>query len=244
MRYKTVIVDDEQPICDEIEYLLKKYIDIDICAKFCNSLEALQYIVENSPDIIFLDIQMPGLTGLEMAKKLNTLPYPPVIVFITAFQEHALEAFETPAVGYITKPVTEERLEKVLHKIRNLSTGQSEAVTAPPTKVCVTDKGKIIPLDKNEIVLIYVNEKDVFIRTANAEYTCPLTMKELEEMLTEPNFLRVHRQYIVNLNEIAEILPWFHGSFMLRMNDFCSQDVPVSRNKVKQLKQAIGLARY
>lgn len=244
MRYKTVIIDDEQPICDEIEYLLKKSIDIEICAKFCNSLEALDYLIENRPDIIFLDIQMPGLTGLELAKKLNTLPNPPLIVFITAFQEYALEAFETSAVGYITKPITEDRLESVLLKIRNLSPKSAGPNTTPATKICVTDKGKIIPLDKNDIVLVYVNEKDVFIRTANTEFTCPLTMKELEDMLSEPNFLRVHRQYIVNLNEISEIMPWFHGSFMLRMNDFQSQEVPVSRNKVKQLKQAVGLARY
>lgn len=244
MRYKTIIVDDEQPICDEIEYLLKKSFDIEVCAKFCNSLEALNYLVNNRPDIIFMDIQMPGLTGLELAKKLNSIPCPPLIVFITAFQEHALEAFETSAVGYITKPITEDKLESVLHKIRNLSVKQVGLNTHQAAKICVTVNGKIIPLDRNEIVLIYVNEKDVFIRTTTAEYTCQLTMKDLEDMLPQPKFLRVHRQYIVNIDEINEIIPWFHGSFMLRMNDLKNDEVPVSRNKAKQLKQVVGLTRY
>lgn len=241
MRYKTVIIDDEQPICDEIEYLLKKCIDVEISAKFCNSVAALDYLVENSPDIIFLDIQMPGLTGLELAKKLNNLPNPPMIVFITAFEEHALEAFATPAIGYITKPVTEDKLEKVLQKIRSLSCKKPSQSIAISNRICVTAKGRIIPLDINDIVFVYVNDKDVFIRTTDAEFACPLTMKELEDLLAESNFLRVHRQFIVNLNAVTEIIPWFHGSYLLRMNDFKSQEVPVSRNKIRQLKSAVGL---
>lgn len=244
MRYKTIIIDDEQPICDEIEYLLQNNIEFEICAKFCNSLEALDYLVKHRPDVIFLDIRMPGLTGLEFAKKLNTLKPPPLVVFITAFQEYALEAFETSAVGYITKPVDEDKLQKVLSKICNLLPNTASLAGMPVSRICVVANGKIIPLDKNDIVFVYVNEKDVFVRTASAEFTCPLTMKEIDSILSAPNFLRVHRQYIVNLNEIAEIMPWFHYSFLLRMNDFESREIPVSRNKIKQLKQAVGLMRY
>lgn len=242
MRYKAVVIDDEQPICDEIEYLLNGSVDVEVAAKFCNSLEALEFIAENSMDIIFLDIQMPGLSGLDLAKKLNVMKNPPLIVFITAYQEHALEAFNTPAVGYITKPVTEEKLEHVLHKVRNLIVKKNGfSRNAQTTRLCVNSKGRIKPLDKKEIVLVYVNEKDVFVRTAQEEFSCSLTMKELEELLVEPVFLRVHRQYIVNLEKIAEIIPWFHGTYMLRMSDFKAQQVPVSRNKTKLLKLAVGL---
>lgn len=244
MRYKAVVVDDEQPICDEIEYLLKQSLDVDVCATFSNSLSAFAFIVENPVDILFLDIQMPGLSGLDFGKKLNTLPNAPLVVFITAYQEHALEAFTTPAVGYITKPVTEEKLGYVLHKIRNL-TAKGISLPQPPsvpaTRICVTSQGRIKPLDKKEITLAYVIEKDVYIRTEKEEFGCPLTMKELEDILTEPLFLRVHRQYIVNLEKIGEIIPWFRGSYLLRMNDFKSQEVPVSRNRLKQFKQAVGL---
>ncbi|MEN6413076.1 MAG: LytTR family DNA-binding domain-containing protein [Veillonellales bacterium] len=242
MRYKAVVVDDEQPICDEIEYLLNQSMDVDVCAKFSNSLAALAFILENPADIIFLDIQMPGLSGLEFGKKLNALPNPPLIVFITAYQEHALEAFGTPAVGYITKPVTEDKLSHVLHKIRNLT---AKKISSPDpvsaTRICVTAKGKIKPLDRKDIVLVYVIEKDVFVRTKDEEFECPLTMKELEDVLTEPLFLRVHRQYIVNLEQIGEIVPWFRGTYLLRMNDFKSQEVPVSRKRLKRFKQAVGL---
>ena len=121
MRYKVVIVDDEAPICDEIEYLLKQYVDIEICAKFSRAADALAYLVEHSIDILFLDIQMPGLSGLELAQKLKQLSRPPLIVFVTAFTEHALEAFATSAVGYLTKPIEEDRLAEVLRKIRSFS---------------------------------------------------------------------------------------------------------------------------
>jgi DNA-binding LytR/AlgR family response regulator len=242
VRFKAVVVDDEQPICDEIEYLLNQSVDVDVCATFTNSLHALAFITENPADIIFLDIQMPGLSGLEFGKKLSALPNPPLIVFITAFQEHALEAFGTPAVGYITKPVTEDKLSYVLHKIRNLTTKKIPLPdTVPVTRICVTSRGKIKPLDIKEIVLAYVIEKDVFIRTKDEEFGCSLTMKELEDVLSEPLFLRVHRQYIVNLGNIEEIVPWFRGTYLLRMNDLKSQEVPVSRNKLKRFKLAVGL---
>lgn len=238
MRYKAVIVDDEAPICDEIEYLLKQYVDIEICAKFSRSSEALAYLVDHPTDILFLDIQMPGLSGLELAQKLKQLSRSPLIVFVTAFEEHALEAFSTPAVGYLTKPIEEGRLEEVLRKIRSLSllgNGESQASLC---RICVLEKGNIVPLAPQDIVFVQVNERDVFVHTAENKHLCPLSLKEVEELLEEQSFMRVHRQYLVNLAEIREIVPWFHGSFLLRMNN--GQEVPVSRSKAKALKQTLG----
>lgn len=242
MQYRVIVIDDEQPICDEIEYLLSSNLDVVVVAKFVNSLDALNYLKTHTPDIVFLDIKMPGLSGIELAQKLGKLPVPPLIVFTTAYQEHALEAFETPAIGYITKPVTEEKLETVLHKIRSL-TGrkQAPAAGANAKKFCVTKQGKILPLDIKEIVLVYVDDKNIYVRTCNEEFTCSLTLKEIEELLPESGFMRVHRKYIVNLDSIAEIIPWFHGSYLLKMRDFKQQEVPVSRTKAKSLKLAVGL---
>lgn len=238
MRYKVVIVDDEAPICDEIEYLLKQYVDIEICAKFSRAADALAYLVEHSIDILFLDIQMPGLSGLELAQKLKQLPRPPLIVFVTAFAEHALEAFSTSAVGYLTKPIEEERLEEVLRKIRSFALrGNGEAQPAL-CRICVLVKGNIVPLAPKDIVFVQVNEKDVFVHTSENKHLCPLSLKEVEELLEAQSFMRVHRQYLVNLAEIREIVPWFHGSFLLRMKN--GHEVPVSRNKAKALKQAFG----
>ncbi len=241
MKTKAVIIDDEQPICDEIEYLLNQRGDIEVCAKFTNCVDALIYILEKKPDIVFLDVIIPGMTGLEMAQKLNSMTKVPYIVFITAHTEHAIEAFSTPAVGYVTKPITEEKLGNVLAKIRNLSAKTASDRGTQIAKVCVLSGGKIVPVNKKDIVFIYVKEKDVFVRTRSVEFSAMLTLQEFDNLLTEPNFLRIHRQYIINLDEVLEITPWFHGSYLLRMNDLNKQEVPVSRTRVKHLKIALGL---
>lgn len=241
MKIKTVIVDDEQPICDEIEYLLEQHPDIEVCAKFTNCVDAIIYILEKKPGLVFLDVNMPGMSGLQLAQKLNSMARPPYIVFITAYPEHALEAFATLAIGYITKPVTAEKLTQTLGKVRLLSTKASTEKVSQIAKVCVMSGGKIVPMNKSDIVFIYVKDKDVYVRTRAAEFSAMLTLQEFDNLLTEANFLRIHRQYIINLDEILEIIPWFHGSYLLRMNDANKQEVPVSRNRVKQLKNAIGL---
>ncbi|HEY3425247.1 MAG TPA: LytTR family DNA-binding domain-containing protein [Negativicutes bacterium] len=241
MKKTAVIVDDEQPICEEIEYLLGQHIDIEVKAKFTNGMEALDYIFEKQPDIVFLDIKMPGMSGLELAKRLQVLQRPPFIIFITAFAEHAVEAFDTPAIGYVTKPVMEERLAKALNKVRNLTALNSVTKNVLANKICVRCNGKIIPLDKQEIIFVFAKDKDVFVRTKTNEFLSLLTMQEFEQSLSESNFLRVHRQFIINLDQICEIVPWFHGSYLLRMNECKNQDIPVSRNKVKLLKAFMGL---
>jgi DNA-binding LytR/AlgR family response regulator len=241
MKFKAVIVDDEQPICDEIEYLLEKQIDIEAVAVFNDGYAALSYILEHNIGLIFLDINLPGMSGLEMAQRLSVLRKPPFIIFITAFQEHALEAFDTPAVGFVTKPVTEVNLTKVLNKVRALTDNVGPQLSAPANKICVINNGKFVPVDKQDIVLVYVKNKDVFLRTASGEFTSTLTLQEVEITLAVNRFLRVHRQYIVNLDKITEIIPWFHGTYLLRMDDCNKEEVPVSRNKVKLLKQIMGL---
>lgn len=241
MRAKTIIIDDELPICDEIEYLLRHETDIQVIAKFINSIEALSYINQNACDLVFLDIKMPGMSGLELAQKLSHLRRPPLLVFITAFPEHALEAFGTPAVGYVTKPITQNSLEKVLEKVRSIIVRPSAADKPNSTKFCALKDGKIIPLARQDIVFVYIRDKDVFIRTKTGEYTTSLTMQDVENILSQPNFMRVHRQYLVNLDKVSEIIPWFHGSYVLRMDDYKSEEVPVSRTKSKDVKVWLGL---
>ena len=242
MKIKTIIVDDETPICDEIEYLLKKEPEIEVMAKFTNAFDALAYISQTVCDLVFLDIKMPGISGLALSQKLVNFHQPPLVVFITAFPEHALEAFDTLAIGYITKPVTQNSLTKVLEKIRTIIERRTRILEKPGlAKICILKNGKIIPLDKQEIVFIYVKYKDVFIRTKEGEYSTTLTMQEIEKFLSESQFFRVHRQYLVNLDKVKEIIPWFHSSYKLRMDDFKSEEIPVSRNKVKELKTLMGL---
>lgn len=242
MLYKTVIVDDEQPICDEIEYLLKDYRDIKVLAKLNSGLDLLLFLGDNDVDLIFLDVKMPGLSGIELARKLSSAKQPPLVVFVTAFQEFALDAFDTPAVGYVTKPITEEKLARVLSKVRTiLCKRDNPAKGSVPNKLCVHVHEKIIPIGKQEVVFAYVREKDVFIRTNTNEYATTLSLQEIENILTDANFLRVHRQYLVNLDKIREIIPWFHGTYLLKMDDHSHEEVPVSRGRMKILKNAMGL---
>ena len=242
MKISTVIVDDEKPILDEVSFCLKQEADVDVIGEFTNGLDALTFIASNQPQLVFLDIQMPGLSGLELAHKLSALSQPPLIVFLTAFAQHALEAFSTPAVGYVTKPVTEEKLNKVIMKIRSLMASAKSAKSPKANeRLCVTNQGKIIPLERQKIVFAYVKDKEVYVRTQEAEYHSTFTLQEIDDQFASGDFLRVHRRFLVNLAHIKEIIPWFHGAYLLRMNDSGHEEVPVSRNNIKMLKKQMGL---
>ena len=253
MKLTTVIVDDEAPICDEIEYLLGQFNEIEIVGKFGNAFDAIAFIVEHKPRLVFLDIQMPGVSGLEMARKLKNVKQPPLIVMVTAHPEYALECFDTPAVGYVTKPVTAEKLSAVMDKLFSLQQNQPMASTSNKAeskidvnKICVQTGGKIVPLALAEIVLVGVKDKDVFIRTRTHEYATAFNFQDVAALLLERsplrrNFIQVHRQYIVNVDGVTEVIPWFHGTYYLQMDDMKKQQVPVSRNRIRLIKEIMGL---
>jgi two-component system LytT family response regulator/two-component system response regulator LytT len=253
MKLTTVIVDDEAPICDEIEYLLGQFNEIEIVGKFGNAFDAIAFIVEHKPRLVFLDIQMPGVSGLEMARKLKNVKQPPLIVMVTAHPEYALECFDTPAVGYVTKPVTAEKLSAVMDKLFSLQQNQPMASTSNKAenkidvnKICVQTGGKIVPLALAEIVLVGVKDKDVFIRTRTHEYATAFNFQDVAVLLLERsplrrNFIQVHRQYIVNVDGVTEVIPWFHGTYYLQMDDMKKQQVPVSRNRIRLIKEIMGL---
>ena len=244
---RTVIIDDEAPICDEIEYLLGPYTDVTVDGKFGNTLDAITYIAERKPQLAFLDIQMPGISGIEMARKLKNLQHPPLVVMVTAHPEFALDAFDTPAVGYITKPVTEENIAGVMEKIRGLlRTVRPAAVRSDVNKICVQAGGKIIPLAPEDIAVVEVREKIVYIHTRTDEYTTAFSFQEIAGILLERSavrnkFVQVHRQFIVNLDKVLEIIPWMHGTYYLKMGDCRNRQVPISRSKVRYIKEIMGL---
>ena len=253
MKLPTVIVDDEAPICDEIEYLLGQFSEIEIVGKFGNAFDAVAFIAEHKPLLVFLDIQMPGVSGLEMARKLKNAKQPPLIVMVTAHPEYALECFDTPAVGYVTKPVTAEKLSAVMNKIVSLQQPQQivgntelSETKVDVNKICVQTGGKIVPLAIEEIVLVGVKDKDVFIRTRTHEYATAFIFQDVATLLLERspqrrNFVQVHRQYIVNVDRVTEVIPWFHGTYYLQMDDLKQQQVPVSRNRIRLIKEIMGL---
>lgn len=242
----TVIVDDEAPICDEIEYLLGQYTEIKIVGKYNNAFDAIAFIAEQKPKLAFLDIQMPGISGLEMARKLKGLKHPPLIIIVTAHPEFALEAFDTPTIGYVTKPVTEQKIAGVMDKVFSLMQNVTMPARIDVNKICVQAGGKILPLPPEEIALVGVKEKEVYIRTRTAEYSSAFNFQDIAAILIErcsakEKFVQVHRQYIVNVDKVLEIIPWFHGTYYLKMDDCKAQQVPVSRNKIRMVKEILGL---
>lgn len=242
----TVIVDDEMPICDEIEYLLEPYDEVKIVGKYNNAFDAIAFIAEQKPRLVFLDIQMPGISGLEMARKLKTLKNPPLIVIVTAHPEYALEAFDTPTVGYITKPVTEEKMAGVMSKLNCLLQKTPPPPKADVNRICVQAGGRIMPLAPEDIVTVGVKDKEVYIRTQNAEYSTSFSFQDIVVLLTEratarDKFVQVHRQFIINVDKVLEIIPWFHGTYYLKMADCRAEQVPVSRSKIRMIKEILGL---
>ena len=256
MSYTTVIVDDEMPICEELEYLLESHPDFQVTAKFNSAQKALAYLSANPTDLVLLDINMPGMNGLEFARCVGEMQLRTFIVFVTAYEKYAVDAFSTPAIGYITKPVSQLSLSRTLRKVRGLldalhkpgtpeggagkgPLGHSEA-TVRGNKITVSRDGKLYPVTKSEITLAYVRNKEVFVRTARGDYYAQLNMQEMAAFLSGPPFLQVHRQYIVNLDYVEEIVPWFNGAYMLHMKGNSSTDIPISRNHIQEVKQRLG----
>ncbi|MFD2369537.1 LytR/AlgR family response regulator transcription factor [Brevibacillus sp. GCM10020057] len=246
MFLKTVIIDDEPAICSELEYLLKKYIDIQVTAIYYNPLEALPQIIESEPDLLFLDIHMPGMSGLEFAKKLNQMSWPPLIVFSTAFHEHALEAFATPAVCYLTKPIMEAQLDEAIRKVKTLRSMQDTRIQPAPVlldgHVCIRKNNKIIPIHVSQICFAFVRERDLYIATHDETEKCDLSFHELEAILNRTGtFFRSHRNYILNVRYIKEIIPWFNNTYVIKMNDASQTEIPVSRGRVKAFRSMMNL---
>lgn len=246
---RTVIVDDEQPICDDIEYLLEAHPDIEVAAKFQQSQAALAYLQQHPCDLLFLDIKMPGMSGLEFAECLATLKINVMIIFVTAYEEYALPAFETAAVAYLTKPLSQARLTKALLKVRSLfSLGEEKHGEPAPASaathyrpISVQKGNALVPVRQQDILMAYVRDKLVFLRTREGDFQLSMTLSELEELLNPELFLRVHRQYIVNTGAIAKVIPWFHGSYVLNLKGAEGEEIPVSRKHMAEVRSALGI---
>jgi two-component system, LytTR family, response regulator LytT len=244
MTIRTFIIDDEAPARRELRYLLEQIAGADVVGEAANGSAALKGIRETRPQLIFLDIQMPGMTGLELAHFLCELPHKPLLIFATAFDEYALEAFEVDAIDYLRKPFTQERVAKAFAKaVRALS-----AETAPTAmearetfelcrKIPLYRGETIIPTAPDRIIFIRSEEGELFVHAVDGRYRTRCTLNELEQKLGVSGFVRPHRSFLVNINHVREVVPWFNGSYKLIMDDRERSEVPVSRYNVKDLKR-------
>ncbi|NMA54854.1 MAG: response regulator transcription factor [Firmicutes bacterium] len=254
-KLKVLVVDDEAPARSELRYLLERTGKVKVIGDAASGSEAIDLILALDPEAVFLDIKMPEQDGFDVAEAvLAAAEHPPLFVFATAFDTYALQAFEISAVDYILKPFQEERVAQTVERLLSLRANYNQIELARNLQVLL-DKVKMeqepdkVPVDINDrIVLIptasiyaaYCRDKEVHIKTKTKEYQVRSTLAELEERLG-PRFFRVHKGYVVNTDHIAEIIPWFHGSYLLVMADQEQTEIPVSRRQSPLLRQKLGL---
>lgn len=204
--------------------------------------------------MVFMDIEMRGMSGFEAARQMLSFQRPPIVVFATAYNEYAVKAFELGAVDYLLKPFEDERLAKTIGRIENQrkhSDDWAEAVEKVANllenkkprvkKLPVEKNGEITLLNYEDIIFGRARDGSVQVFAHNGSYTYSGTMAELEARLSNESFLRVHKSYLVNLNRVNGVLPWFKGTYWLVMGDRERTQIPVSKNQVKELKSMLGL---
>jgi two-component system, LytTR family, response regulator LytT len=239
------IVEDEPLAREELKYLLIKSQQIEIVGEADCLLDAVNDITRWKPDLVFLDIDLAEDSGLDLAKQLLTLNPTPAIVFATAYDEYAVQAFELNALDYILKPFDEERIQKTLEKIKRIRQvgDQKRSLTYSPKmegsgKIAILVDERIILFEQDAIVYLESFEGKCTITTMDNEYIVSETLIVLEKKLNSSQFMRIHRSYIVNMDHIVEIRPWFNSTYNLMLKD--NSKVPVSRTYVKEFKQYVG----
>ena len=257
-----VVVDDEQLAREELCYQLEQLDGIEIVAQASNGIEAIGAVERHEPDLVFLDIQMPGLGGFEVARRLlEHEDEAPALVFVTAFDQHAIEAFEVNAVDYLLKPVESGRLEQALQRARRRVEAERPGPSAAPTndqleqivkmmagrqtrrdQVAIRVGERFVLVQADEIIYASLADESINIVTGQVAGTSNYrTLDELQARLDPDVFWRVHRSHLVNINKIKEIVPWFSRNYILRMKDAKGSEIPVSRAQTKRLREYLKL---
>ncbi|MBB6715708.1 LytR/AlgR family response regulator transcription factor [Clostridium gasigenes] len=233
-----IILDDEIPAIRELSYFITTFSSIKILAEFDDSIVALEYMQINSVDVIFLDISMPKLNGLNFSKIINTLKSKPIIIFLSAYKQYAIEAFEIAAFDYVLKPYSECRIINTLTRLEKWTNINSSPYIN--NKITICNNEKMFVLNINDIYYCKSQEHDIFIHISNEEYKVSSSTKEFYKKLPQSIFFKCHRSYIVNLDKITEIIPWFNNTYMLKLQGL-DVEIPVSRQNISQFKQLMGI---
>ena len=260
-----VLVDDEELARDELGFLLGQVGGIDIVGQAGNGVEAVATINQLKPDVVFLDVQMPGLTGFEVARRMIDAETPSHIIFVTAYDQHAIEAFEVNAVDYLLKPVDPARLDVAIQRARRrIAFERPPGGDAAVAGVSAAQLEKIVEIvaerrNRRERLALRVGERFLLVHADEVIYasladdvitvvagkhvgtsSCR-TLDELQEQLDPGVFWRVHRSHLVNINKVKEIVPWFNRNYILRMKDEKATEIPVSRNHTRRLREYLKL---
>lgn len=253
MAYRVFLADDEPLICSELRYILEHEKDVEVVGECHMGSKVIENIRDLKPHVLFLDINMPGSTGIEIARNLLNEKRPPYIVFVTAYEEYAIEAFRVNAVGYVLKPFMAEEIKDVMKQVRarmgqrseyiqRLSRALEEIKTPGFKRIAGERDGRLCLIDPEDINVIIIREKTTHIVTDQGEYLANQSLMNLEGKLeTTRHFFRSHRNYLVNLKKVKEVLPWFNGTYLLVVGGKEKKEIPVSRYRVRELKELLGI---
>lgn len=248
-RLRILIVDDEAPARRDLRRILGKIGGLEIVGEASEGLEAAKLAKKLQPDTLLLDIQMPGLDGFQVVSRLNDMDRVPSIIFVTAYDEYAIRAFEVHAVDYILKPVEERRLAQAIERARRIRGGAEpgpdlkallNAVGASSKRLAVRQGESLVMIDVSDILYATVSEGSIKVVARGLEGTVGFrSLDEIERELASKRFMRVHKSYLANIDRIYEITPWFNGSYKLRMGDKGGPVVPLSRTQARELRKVI-----
>jgi len=247
MTIRTIIVDDEAPARERLRRFLGEFLEVEIVAEAHHGLQAVEVIEVEKPDLVFLDIQMPGLDGFGV---IEALQQPPAIIFVTAYDEYAIQAFEVNALDYLLKPFSKERLKTSLDRFDEggqegqaltdrfsallVSLAEQEKYL---TRLAVWQQSNVRLLEVDEIDWMGVEAKETVVHVGETSYPVRRTLTDLEKRLDPKRFFRAHRSAIVNLDRVTEIIPWFKGSHKLRLST--GAEVELSRARARELKKLL-----
>lgn len=252
-KIKVLVADDEQPARERLARMLEIFPDAAVVGEAATGMEAIMLSKELEPHVIFLDIQMPPPTGLDAARQILEQQHPPLVVFVTAYNEYAVDAFELHASDYLVKPVQMDRLAKTMERIREgfgspdrwqkLLVDMVKRVTPSDKtfdRVAVLDKEKGVRkvVDLNDVLWFMAKGDKCFAHIKEGVFEVSHTITQLTAFLPDTQFFRSHRAYLVNLKHIKEVAPWFHGAHNIIMQN--GEEVPLSRNCVQEFKQKLG----
>jgi DNA-binding LytR/AlgR family response regulator len=257
---RTLVVDDEQPARDELCFLLDRVPDVTVVGQAANGVDALRLAGELKPDLLFLDVQMPGLTGFEVARRLIEASLLPQVVFVTAFDQYAVEAFSVNAVDYVLKPIDAGRLEQTLDRVRRrLASEQASKLPLNPgdlekvieavqarqgrrDQLAIRTGERFVLVQADELIHASLVEEAIVVVTNTVTGTSNYrTLDELQARLDPAVFWRVHRSHLVNITKIKEIVPWFSRNYLLKMKDPKATEIPVSRAQTRRLREYLQL---
>jgi len=242
-----LIADDEIHAREEVKYLLHKYRDFTVIGEANHGMEVLKLNHSLKPDVIFLDIKMPTLDGIEVAKIINDLKDKPELIFLTAYDDYAVNSYEFDVIDYLLKPISEERFEKSIQKLRakfadNIISPKESEIKNDKTKGVISSykNGLIIPIRYTEILYATIYERETLLVTKDDEYKVNLTLGQLYQLLKDHDFFRTHKSYIVNLDYIKSIEPWFNSTYNVLI-EYRNIKIPVSRNYVKEFRERMNI---